>query len=292
VIACDKSEIFELQDYFKLDTETLNDAKDLDDTVQYTNFLDYDFMSFVFPIEQDGDMIPTEINIYFSNNYTILVMPNKEYSILKYIQNIIDNKITKIIKKQSFHISFQNRVLYIILDEIISGLSRTIERIEDEVESLINLITEDINFDEFDILTKMRSKAYEVKKQIRALSILGDRLQLDDNDLIIDKQSYLFHNIDTRLNSLYKFSESVYLLSEELMRSYDAKLAQRTNQLVTRLTSITIIMGIWTVVGGIYGMNFEHIPFAKVENGFVFVIGLLTIFTVSLYALFKYKKWY
>jgi magnesium transporter len=58
-----------------------------------------------------------------------------------------------------------------------------------------------------------------------------------------------------------------------------------------RLTSWTIIFSLWTVVAGIYGMNFNFMPELQWAGSYFIVIGALIIITIILVVLFKKKQW-
>jgi Mg2+ and Co2+ transporter CorA len=62
---------------------------------------------------------------------------------------------------------------------------------------------------------------------------------------------------------------------------------------VNRLTVITIIIGVFSVLGSFYGMNFEHTwpPFAA-DWGVPFVLALMAIATITVLTIFRRLNWY
>jgi magnesium transporter len=75
-----------------------------------------------------------------------------------------------------------------------------------------------------------------------------------------------------------------------LLNAYNSKIMNETNVVVTRLTSVTIMMGLWTVVGGIYGMNLEIM--GQNWGGYLWVVlGSLVALTIILFFWFRKKKW-
>jgi magnesium transporter len=59
-----------------------------------------------------------------------------------------------------------------------------------------------------------------------------------------------------------------------------------------RLTSITILISIPTLIASVYGMNVKHLPYADSPYSFYVpvVISILISIMVSLY--FNKKKWF
>jgi magnesium transporter len=46
-----------------------------------------------------------------------------------------------------------------------------------------------------------------------------------------------------------------------------------------------------TLVAGIYGMNFDHMPELHWRYGYLYALGLMAIITVALYVTFKRRDW-
>jgi magnesium transporter len=57
------------------------------------------------------------------------------------------------------------------------------------------------------------------------------------------------------------------------------------------LTIFSAIMLPLTLIAGVYGMNFEHMPELKWLHGYPFALGLMTIIAVSMLAWFIWRGW-
>ncbi len=65
----------------------------------------------------------------------------------------------------------------------------------------------------------------------------------------------------------------------------------KTSEIMRVLTLFSLLFLPLNFVAGVYGMNFEHIPWLKEEWGFYGSIGLMLAFVVSIFAWFKKKGW-
>ncbi|MDH6213437.1 magnesium and cobalt transport protein CorA [Streptomyces pseudovenezuelae] len=63
------------------------------------------------------------------------------------------------------------------------------------------------------------------------------------------------------------------------------------NEEIKKISSWAAILFAPTLVGTIYGMNFEHMPELGWSLGYPFAIGLMGIVCVSLYVIFKRRDW-
>ncbi|CCK26501.1 magnesium and cobalt transporter CorA [Streptomyces davaonensis JCM 4913] len=63
------------------------------------------------------------------------------------------------------------------------------------------------------------------------------------------------------------------------------------NEEIKRISSWAAILFAPTLVGTIYGMNFQHMPELSWRFGYPFAIGLMGVICVSLYVIFKRRDW-
>jgi Mg2+ and Co2+ transporter CorA len=76
------------------------------------------------------------------------------------------------------------------------------------------------------------------------------------------------------------------------MKIYDSKNNNKTNILITRLTVFTIIMGVWTVITGFFGMNFTGNGWDKEASPWYFLVvfAILALFTAISIIVLRIKK--
>ena len=67
--------------------------------------------------------------------------------------------------------------------------------------------------------------------------------------------------------------------------------SSRLNEFMKRLTIIALIVAIPTFFTGIYGMNFDYIPFAEHAYGFFIVSSLIILITILIFFIFKKLDW-
>jgi magnesium transporter len=67
--------------------------------------------------------------------------------------------------------------------------------------------------------------------------------------------------------------------------------SQSTNEVMKRMTSWGAILLGATLIAGIYGMNFEHMPELRWYYGYPFALGTMVVLTVTLYTWFKKRGW-
>ncbi len=93
---------------------------------------------------------------------------------------------------------------------------------------------------------------------------------------------------------LLRVMDSVDLARDMLAGVLDANLSMvsyNLNVVVKRLTSSSIILMSITLVAGIYGMNFVHMPELEWQFGYAYALGLMVVIGVTEFLVFKRIDW-
>ena len=77
--------------------------------------------------------------------------------------------------------------------------------------------------------------------------------------------------------------------NEEMRGLTEASLAQ--NEEVKKISAWAAILFAPTLVGTVYGMNFDHMPELHWAAGYPLALGLMVVTSVTLYAVFKRRGW-
>ncbi|MDR0888772.1 MAG: hypothetical protein LBM21_02610, partial [Coriobacteriales bacterium] len=233
-----------------------------------------------------------EVNIYICPDHLILCLPDAPCKSLELATAGVITRFSELFDRADEHESWLNRMLYIALDSLIASQAAYLENLEDQVETMLDAVTvlKKPTDEMFEQIRALRRTVYAAKKALRALDAVSDALICNESSYIQDNDLHLFRSVATRCTGLASLSASVYSLTDGLLHTYEAKISDHTNDMVNRLTSITILMGIWSLVAGVYGMNFQYIPLETFQFGYFICIGVLIIVTIVLAIVFHRRK--
>lgn len=86
---------------------------------------------------------------------------------------------------------------------------------------------------------------------------------------------------------------SVYSdILEGTMDAYGSIISNNVNQVMKRMTSITIILMVPTLVASFYGMNVNGLSFANISYSFYVVIFMALVLTVATYLWLRHIRWF
>jgi magnesium transporter len=259
----------------------------LDEKVRFTNYDGYDFVSMLYAESVGEDMTQSEVNIFFSDKYLTLVLPESPGESLSKLSDKLMAACSSAMTRSAPLI----HLYYLVFDNLASYYMDSLEEIENNIEALAESIEMDTTKNQIAEIISMRKTTYTYKKLLRALSYVGDQVLLDDNKFLVDSQLKHFRDVDTRLAKLYDFAESLFSMSNDLLNLYDSKSSAQMNETVKKLTILTLFFGPPTVIAGIYGMNFIRMPELEWAHGYPIVLGLMVIVSTVIYLILRAKKW-
>ncbi len=95
-------------------------------------------------------------------------------------------------------------------------------------------------------------------------------------------------------DNLVRLVEIIEGQRELLAGAIEANLAMislRLNVVMKQMTAWGAILVVATIITGLYGMNFDHMPELHWTLGYPFAIGLILVSTTVLYTIFKRRDW-
>ena len=100
-----------------------------------------------------------------------------------------------------------------------------------------------------------------------------------------------FRDLYDRMLRVIDLIESQRDLLTGLLEAQLAIVSNRTNEVMKRMTSWGAILIVATLIAGIYGMNFRHMPELHWQLGYPAAIASMLLVTLVLYLYFKRKRW-
>jgi magnesium transporter len=182
-------------------------------------------------------------------------------------------------------------VLHAILDRVvddyqpaIDGLARDIEEVEEEVFSPAG--------------TNPAQRIYKLKREVlefnRATAPLVepvDQLARGDYEQVHPEIREYFRDVDDHLRRVHDQLESMRDLLTSILQANQAQVSVRQNEDMRRISAWVAIAAVPTMIAGIYGMNFEHMPELTWTFGYPAVLLVMASICSFLYWRFRRAGW-
>ncbi|MBC7341168.1 MAG: magnesium/cobalt transporter CorA [Clostridia bacterium] len=143
------------------------------------------------------------------------------------------------------------------------------------------------------------NKVFKLRKQVggyyRCLMPNAEvlhSLSLHEDGRYFDRQTHTrLAELNEELLRIADLYENYYDRFHDLLEAHLSLSSYRTNEIVRVLTVITTILMPLTVITGIYGMNFQHMPELHWRYGYYVVLAGMGVIVSSLLYYFHRKGW-
>jgi magnesium transporter len=182
-------------------------------------------------------------------------------------------------------------LLYAIVDAMVDAHFPLLEQIEEAVDDLQDRIFENADNMHLDELLHLKRDINVLRRHSLPQRELLNQISRGDARFIQREHLIYFRDV---YDHMFRISETIDVDRDQMTGTMDAYLsvvANRTNDIMKVLTIFSAVMLPLTLVAGIYGMNFEHMPELKWLHGYPFALGLMGIVTLVMLGFFVSRGW-
>jgi magnesium transporter len=235
------------------------------------------------PAHFDGtEVIFTELDAFLGPNYIVTVHTNPE-DVIEHVANTCGRRT-----------AFGDRlyaalILYLLVDVTVDGYFPIIDSMSDELDRLSDRLV-------FEPDPANLQRVFDIRRMLlEFMRVVGQQrdmftLVLRDHQPFVTDLSLRYYMRDVfdhvlRLNDLIGQTRDEAASAVEL---YFSSQSNKLNIVVQKLTIITIGIGVLTVIGGFYGMNFERTwPNFQNPLGVPFVLILMAVVAILTFLAFS-----
>lgn len=194
-------------------------------------------------------------------------------------------------------------VLYAILDEVVDDYAPVVAGLEndiDEIEGDLFASTSAVSRRIYDLFREVMEFQRATRPLLEMLETLKSRGSQDDVELtrnLRDVHDHVVRVVDHAdsfrallQNALTVNATVVAERQNEEMRAMTVSSLEQ-NEEVKRISAWAAILFAPSLVGTVYGMNFDHMPELAWQFGYPMAVGLMVAGSFSLYRVFRWKKW-
>jgi magnesium transporter len=187
----------------------------------------------------------------------------------------------------------------------LSVVHAIVDRVVDDYMPVVRGIENDIDEIETEVFGEGKNvsrRTYELTREViefrRATHPLPDILQGLMNEAADDEeQRYLrdVHDhairIQEQASAFHELLRSILSVNLTLETKALSEAGNRQNEEVKKISAWAAILFAPTIVGTVYGMNFDHMPELGWRLGYPMAVGLMVAVSLGLFLLFRRRRW-
>ncbi|MGH3849588.1 MAG: magnesium transporter CorA family protein, partial [Pseudonocardiaceae bacterium] len=185
-------------------------------------------------------------------------------------------------------------LVYVLLDELVDGYFDANDLIEDDLETLEDQIFSEGAAEEWILqqdLLAARRRLVVFRRAVAPLRDVVAALLRREADWVDEATAIHLQDVYDHVLRAVDQIDSQRELMGNAVEAHLAIISNRMNQAMKTMTSWGAILLGSTLIAGIYGMNFTHMPELNWRFGYPFALGLMALLTVTGYRGFKRRDW-
>jgi magnesium transporter len=182
-------------------------------------------------------------------------------------------------------------VLHAIVDQVVDDYLPAIEGLGEDIDQVEDEIFSPARSNPSERIYKLKREVLEFHRAASPLVAPVARLAQGNYEHVHPEVQTYFRDVN---DHLIRVSEALDGYREMLTAVLQANLAQvtvRQNDDVRKLSAIVAILAVPTMLAGIYGMNFEHMPELEWAFGYPLVVAVMAVICLGLFRYFKRSGW-
>lgn len=181
---------------------------------------------------------------------------------------------------------------YTMLDMIVDHYYIVMENLGEKIEHLEEEIIKTPNTKSLAKINQLRKELIVLKRNIAPVRELVNGFIKSDSDFIEDSTTKYFKDIYDHVVQANDLVENYRDMMINMQDLYINQVNLKMNEVMKVMTIVTCLLAPATVIGGIFGMNFEKIPYINSQFGFYIAVGSMLIIPIIMVVTFKKRGWF
>ena len=188
-------------------------------------------------------------------------------------------------------------LLYLILDEVVDGYLDLIEAFEDQSDDIEDDVSMDADDPKGTQTRMLAQRIFRLRQQVVRFRRLTSPMR-EVVDLLLETPTVVtpalvpyFRDVLDHVIRSMELTDNVRDLLTSARELQLAQVSNRLNVVMKKLTAWAAIILIPTLIAGIYGMNFTHMPELDWAFGYPLALGVMVVSAGALYWTFRRRDW-
>jgi magnesium transporter len=240
--------------------------------------------------DQSSDDVPlqlAELDLLIGKNWLVTHAHDEKVCAVTPIQDEIQRS-AKLLKKGPAWVA------HALMDRMVDAYMPLIDKFDTQIEGIETQILQSSSRSDREVIPRI----IRIKRSLQMLR----RTTIYQREILLRLARAEFDEIPRELVPFYRDVYDHFARVTELVDSYRELVSSlleaqfsiqsnRMNEIMKRLTIISTIMLPLSLIAGIYGMNFEHMPELHWLYGYPYALGLMVVVATGIILYFVKKKW-
>lgn len=185
-------------------------------------------------------------------------------------------------------------LLYILIDVILDHGFPILENFEEDIEEVEQQLLGPKGEETIETLFTIKRELLVLRLKMRPQREAIHTLMRDDNNLLSENTKLHLRDCYDHIIRLVDILEIYRDMTTNMLDVHLSLVNKKTfisNEVQRKVSVYALIFASVTFITGVYGMNFANMPEIHWRFGYLFILGAMLTVAISLFQLFKFKRW-
>ncbi len=197
------------------------------------------------------------------------------------------------IQGSKLRLSGADYLCYALLDMIVDHYYVVMEKLSERIELLEEkIIRSNNNTRSLAEINNLRKELIVLKRNVNPVRELVNGFIRSDSDLLEERTTKYFKDVYDHIIQANDLAENYRDMMMNLQDLYLSNVNLKMNEVMKVMAVVTCLLAPATVIGGIFGMNFDRIPYLHDKYGFFIAVGTMLVIPIWMVSLFRRRGWF
>jgi magnesium transporter len=182
-------------------------------------------------------------------------------------------------------------VLPCVVDHAVEGYGPVLQALNDAVEEVEAAVFRPGGSRPTERIYQLSRQVLKLRRAMAPLIEMLDRLASQSPRRVGERLKRRFREQRAHLQHLVEGADGLGNLLSNMLQAYLADVSVRQNDDMRRISAWVAIWAVPTLLAGIYGMNFRHLPELEWRFGYPLVLATMVVICLWLYRAFRRSGW-
>ena len=223
-----------------------------------------------------------QVSIVLGRDFVISIQEDDRGDVFDGLRNKLQFAQSKVRQRNADYL------LYSMLDVIVDNYFLAMEKIAIQIENLEEQVSKSSDERCLAYFNHLRKELIVLRRNIIPVRDLITGIIRSESELLEERNTKYFKDINDHITQAFDLTENYRDMLVGIQELYINNVNLKLNEIMKFIAIVTCLMAPATVIGGIFGMNFDVIPYTHHKFGFYAAVGLMLI--IPLFMLFGFKK--
>ncbi len=246
----------------------------------------YCLLNMLYYNEKNKTVETEQISIVLGKNFVISFQEDATRDVL----NPIRTKLK--IAKSQIRQRTADYLCYSMIDLIVDNYFSVMEKLGEEMELIEEEVVRSTTRRSLARINQVRKELIILKRNIVPVRDLVSGIIRSESELLEDRTTKYFKDVYDHIVQAHDLSENYRDIVMSMQDLYVNNVNLKLNEVMKVMAIVTCLLAPATVIGGIFGMNFEIIPWLHNKWGFFIAVGTMLVIPAWMLMVFRRRGWF